>query len=647
VDQQSKSGVRRPKKTKSKTMKTTLFLLTCLIGLAVPMVGLAQPIITRQPADFSVSLGATVTHQVIASGTGASREYQWRLNELVLMNATNRTLVLTNVQLTHAGGYSVVVSDTTGSVTSRVATLTVDPTFTKITAGDPVNEAVEFYGCDWIDYDNDGFPDLFVNTRAATHNYLYRNNRDGSFSKITTGAIVTDAGESLFSTWGDFDNDGFLDAVVGRNPGVLFYHNNGDGTFSKVANLFPGTGGAKVFGLACADYDRDGLLDVFVPDQNGNNLLYHNNGDGTFARIIGQRIISDGGSSINPIWGDYDNDGWPDLFVSNYFNQRAFLYRNAANGSFDKILTGPVVAKIGNWTQGAWGDYNNDGLLDLFVSAGGHLATERNSLYQNNGDATFTAITTGPLVTEARQFHGCAWGDYDNDGFLDLFVLNIATAGNNFLYHNNGDGGFEKIVGGSLVNESGFSNGCAWGDYDNDGFLDLFVANGGIDGRQKNFLYRNNGNGNAWMKVRCVGTVSNRSAIGAKVRVRATIGGKTLWQLREISNGSGLIAHFGLGNATNIEVMRIEWPSGIVQEFHDVAPKQFLTLTEPARLQSLRAGGLRIQSWKGMAFEVQASTNLDQWSPLTTVTNLTGTLEFTDPNAANDSRRFYRTVQTR
>ncbi len=624
-------------------MKPTLLLVAGLIGLAVPMVGLAQPTITTQPKSQSVSLGAKVTFTVRASGTSPFG-YQWLYNNAAISNATAISLVLTNTESANAGAYTAVVTDAQGlSATSQSANLTVDSTFTKITVADPVNEAREFWGCDWIDFDNDGFADLYVTTRnlnSATRNYLYRNNRNGSFTKVITGIIATDTGTSREATWGDFDNDGFPDVVVGRQPGVVFYRNNGDRTFIKIANPFSGTAGVRSFGPECADYDRDGFLDLFVPNQDGNSLLYRNKGDGTFDRIAGQPIASDqaGGTAS---WADYDNDGWPDLFATGDLNR---LWRNAANGRFDRIRTGPVVTQAAvNWARGSWGDYNNDGLLDLFASAGGHLAAETNALYLNSANG-FTAITTGAIVTEARPFHGSAWGDYDNDGFLDLFVVNIAESGNNFLYHNNGDGTFEKVVEGSLVNESGFSMGRAWGDYDNDGFLDLFVANGGIDGQIKNFLYRNNGNGNSWMKVRCVGTVSNRSAIGAKVRVRATIGGKIFWQLREISGGSGLIAHFGLANATNIEALRIEWPSGIVQEFHNVPPKQFLTFTEPARLQTLRAGTLRIQSWKGMAFEVQASTDLDQWSPLTTATNLTGTLEFTDPDAANSLRRFYRTV---
>jgi hypothetical protein len=166
---------------------------------------------------------------------------------------------------------------------------------------------------------------------------------------------------------------------------------------------------------------------------------------------------------------------------------------------------------------------------------------------------------------------------------------------------------------------------------------------------QTNFLYRNNGNSNAWIKIKCVGTASNRTGFGAKVRVRATIAGQSCWQMRQIDGGDGtsggsLEADFGLGDAQIIDTLRIEWPSGLVQELREVTPKQFLTVTEPARLQALSAGVLRIQSWKGMAFEVQASADLDQWSPLTTVTNLTGTLEFTDTDTPNARQRFYRAL---
>jgi hypothetical protein len=280
-----------------------------------------------------------------------------------------------------------------------------------------------------------------------------------------------------------------------------------------------------------------------------------------------------------------------------------------------------------------------------------------------NGDgSTFTRVLPTFFPANNINSFGCAWADYDNDGWLDLFVTSCGLVGSdqaggkNLLYHNNGEGSFTKITAGSLVNDLDWSEGCIWGDYDNDGFMDLFVANGGLAGYppplnpQVNSLFRNNGNTNAWLKLKLIGTVSNRAAIGGKVRVKATNGGKSFWQMREISGGDGFLSqndmrpNFGLGQTAVAETVRIEWPSGIVQELQNVTANQILTVTEPARLQMLGAGAFRIQSWKGMAFEVQASTDLEQWSPVFTVTNLTGTLEFTDPNAANQSRRFYRTV---
>jgi hypothetical protein len=240
-----------------------------------------------------------------------------------------------------------------------------------------------------------------------------------------------------------------------------------------------------------------------------------------------------------------------------------------------------------------------------------------------------------------------AAGDYDNDGNVDLFVARPAYFGND-LYRNEGGGRFAAMTlaqVGPLAGDQGYSYSAAWRDYNNDGFLDLFVANSGTGA--KNFFYHNNGNTNHWLKVKLVGTVSNRSAIGAKVRVLATIRGQTMWQMREVSVGSGvgnneLNPHFGLGDATTAQMVRIEWPSGAVQELKYVPVGQFLTVTEPARLETIGAGQFRVRSWKGMAFTVEASPDLTNWSPLGTVTNETGTLTFNDPAPATLPQQFYR-----
>jgi hypothetical protein len=251
-----------------------------------------------------------------------------------------------------------------------------------------------------------------------------------------------------------------------------------------------------------------------------------------------------------------------------------------------------------------------------------------------------------------------AWGDYDNDGFLDLFVAGGTgtNPGTNFLYHNNGNGTFKRILTGSPVND-GDSWSCAWGDYDNDGFLDLVLT-----GQPTTvLLYRNNGNSNAWIKIKLVGMASNRSAIGAKVRLQATIRGKSMWQMREINTGGGfscgpLEAHFGLGDATNIDQVRIEWPSGTVQTLTNVAPRQFLTVVEHQETQprpvppTLRGASfstngtvnLSATGDAGLLYVFEASTNLVNWTKVGVRSNATGVVTFTAPKTSRLGERFYR-----
>jgi hypothetical protein len=597
-----------------------------------------SPTIAVQPRSQSVSLGANPVFRVTATGT-PPLSFQWHCNNAPAEAATNGTLALTNVTLTQAGAYFVIVSNGGGAITSAVAVLTVDPTFTKITTGLIATEGGDSSGCAWGDFDNDGLPDLFVGN-GGTKNFLYRNNGDGTFAKRTNAAPALDSG--FGGSWGDFNNDGWFDLFVANRAANYLYRNNGDGTFTKISP-FAGAAGATSWSGSWGDYDRDGWLDLFISNGGGNNnVLLHNNGDGTFTRITGGRIVGDGGTSIGAAWQDYDGDGWPDLFVANN-GANSFLYRNLRNGTFARIATGRMVTDSQSAIVPDWGDYDNDGWPDLAVGCFG-----RNLLYRNLRDGTFAKQTNGPVVLDTQNSEIVQWIDYDNDGFLDLFSANEGGQ-NNTLYHNNGDGTFAKITTGSLVNDGGNSAGCAWADYDNDGFLDLFVAN--WQGSRPNFLYRNSGNTNHWLKVKCVGTASNRAGIGAKVRARATIRTADMWQLREISGGTGfgqtsLLAHFGLGNAAIVDTVRVEWPSGAVQDLHDVSVNQTLTVIEPPKLAELKYNTLGFQSdvvgVAGSNYVIETSLNLTDWAWLANVTNADRSTPFSDPTPPNAPRRFYR-----
>ncbi len=633
-----------------------------------------SPIITVQPTNFlALSLGASVGNRVTASST-TPLVYQWRRDGTNLPRQTNPTILLTNMQLADVGGYTVVIANIAGAVTSYLARLEIDPTFTKITAGRIVNDGGASIGCAWGDYDDDGFIDLFVTNWGDTgldgHDFLYHNNHDGTFTRITTGPAVNDPSpDADAATWADYDNDGHLDLLVTKwgRPNTL-YHNNGDGTFT-LANTILSRQTQRSEAGVWGDFDNDGWLDLFVPAvgetglQAAANILYQSDQQGDFKPIsFGTKPLGDD-FSLAAAWGDFDNDGYLDLVVSQGgwdAPQHTLLYHNNRNGTFALLTNSVLSADLLNHEGCAWGDFNNDGWLDLCI---GNFYGQNNSLFLNNGDGSFTKITNSIVTLDGGTTKTVTWADYDNDGWLDLFVANAGprNAANilgdetNFLYHNNGDGTFTKITSGSLVHDRGHFFGAAWGDYDNDGFPDLFVCAGFGGFNENNLLYRNNGNSNAWVNLRLIGTVSNRSAIGAKVRLKATIHGRTFWQMREISGGSGIWcqndmrANFGLGDATNADMVRIEWPSGLVQTFTNVVARQFLTITEPPRLIVATAGGqpqFTLKGGRNMSYDLQTSTNLADWSitSAVTITNLNGATPIPVPLPSESPQQFYRAV---
>ncbi|MCC6726674.1 MAG: VCBS repeat-containing protein, partial [Saprospiraceae bacterium] len=290
------------------------------------------------------------------------------------------------------------------------------------------NTGIDATGDDWSaswgDYNNDGYPDLFIATNDPKQtNSLYRNNGNGTFSKVTTAPFSTDAAASMSSSWGDYDNDRDLDLYVANNIGFdnFLYRNEGGGNFTKILNDPIVSDKGYSHGVSWADYDNDGFLDMFVAVywETAFNKLYHNNGDGTFSEVTNNPITNEASRSVSGAWGDYDNDGLLDLFVANTGGQNNSLYHNLGGGKFERITTGIQVTDGGSSVGANWADYNNDGYLDLFVTNAGN---EPCYLYKNTGGGVFTKITTGTIVTDRGDAHGSAWADWDNDGDLDLFV---------------------------------------------------------------------------------------------------------------------------------------------------------------------------------------------------------------------------------
>jgi len=562
---------------------TTVFLIW-LAGVASAF---AQPVIAVQPTNASVSLGANATFRVEIDPTSLPVTYQWQKGGAALSGATAQSLTVTNVQASHAGTYTVTIRNSSGSVTSAPAVLSVDPSFTKIMTGPIVAEGGISVACALGDYNNDGWMDLYVvrgSVLQSARNQLFRNNGDGTFSEITTGNLVTSTNNSLGATWADYDNDGNLDLFVARALGQTnaLHRNLGDGAFASVTDTPFTTRGGKTQSGTWADFDGDGFLDLWLTARDSSqNSLHQYLGNGRFIKITRGLITTIPSGNFRPgVWADYNNDGRPDLFLNYFLSQQNLFFRNEGDGNFSQVLDATVIRGDAGNRGAAWGDFDNDGNLDLFV---GNALARGNQLFRNNGNGTFRRMPPDLLEGAASNAAYPAWADYDNDGFLDLFVPNGEQTGeNNALYHNRGDGNFDRVQTGSPANDGGHSVACGWADFDNDGFLDLFVGN---LRDEKNFLYRNNGNTNHWLKFRLIGTTSNRSAIGAKVRLTATYRGALRTQMREINNGNGhnggeLIAHFGLGEARLAETVRIEWPSGKVDEMKSVPADQFLTVTE-------------------------------------------------------------------
>ncbi len=447
----------------------------------------------------------------------------------------------------------------------------------------------------FVDVNGDGWDDIFITNGPASgqDNMLYINNTDGTFTTVSSDDIVSDGDRSDGASFADADNDGDLDAFVvtfganGQGKKNYFYRNNGDGTFTYEPNIAMGIPLTYSEMATWIDANDDQFLDLYFTNSVGSltNLYFENQGDGSFAAVTNLTITNEAKPSRSVDWIDYDGDGDCDLFVTNENNQTNTLYRNDGADDFVQINNLAIVQDMKNSAGSSWGDIDNDGDFDLFVANYAN-GGQSNQLFINNG-GTFTEDVASEVASAVTNSFGSSFGDVDNDGDLDLFVCNAYLAGQttNFLYINDGAGNFTLDTNSDLANHQGWTFGAAFGDFDNNGWLDVLLANN-LNDNQANSLYRNTGSGNNWVKLNLEGETSNFSAVGALVRVRANINGSDVWQTRKVQAASGYCSqnsysnHFGLGDATIIDEIEVSWPSGTIETFNDVDLNEIYTIVE-------------------------------------------------------------------
>ncbi len=501
-------------------------------------------------------------------------------------------------------------------------------------------------GIAFFDYDMDGWLDVFLTNgmrleetytpENAPTTHLFKNNRDGTFTEVTAKAGIARTGWTVGVCVGDYDNDGWDDLFCTTWGHNVLWHNNGDGTFTDVTKK-AGLYDERVrwnSGCCWIDYDRDGLLDLFVaryieldlkkipvPGQTGYcqwkgiptmcgprglpgeaNSLYHNNGDGTFTDVSEKAGILKPGPrySITAVSYDFDNDGWPDIYVA-VDSEPSILYHNNHDGTFTDIavVAGCAYNEDGQEQAGMGvgvADYDADGWFDIFKT---NFSDDTSDLYHNNGDGTFTDATFVSGVGVNTQYVG--WGagflDFDNDGWPDILQVNghvypeiekynldATFKVPRIVYRNLGNGKFKDTSAemGPGISERFSSRGCAFGDYDNDGDIDVLVLN---MNDPPSLLRNDGGNRLNWIKIKLVGTQCNRTAIGARVLV---VTGKHS-QINEVHSGDSVMSqsdlrlHFGLGQAKTVDLIEVKWPTTQkVEKFTRVEANQILTIREGA-----------------------------------------------------------------
>jgi hypothetical protein len=508
---------------------------------------------------------------------------------------------------------------------------------------------LETTGCGvaFYDYDNDDWLDIFLvngwrlegfpqGQEPVSH--FFKNNRDGTFTDVTAKSGLIHYGWGQGVCTGDYDNDGFDDIYITSFGKNVLYHNNGNGTFTDVtAKAGVGTNGKRWnTGCAFVDYDRDSHLDLFVANYidldlataplpesgpcnykgvlvacgppgliGGKNILFHNNGDGTFSDVSERAGISEtnGTFGLGVLTADFNNDNWPDIYVANDSTASA-LYQNKKNGTFSDVAmeAGCALSADGKPQAGmgvSAADYDLDGNLDIVKT---NFAGDTPSLYHNIGGGNFEDATFPAGLGKHTQFlgWGCGFFDMDNDGWPDILICNghvypeveqlrteAGYAQQKILYRNLRNGHFEDVSseGGAGIMVPVASRGAAFGDFDNDGDIDVVVntVNDYPQLLRCDLRLENN-----WLKIKTIGTKSNRSGIGARLRCVTHPPGETKphQQIDEVRSGGSYISqndlrvHFGIGKAEKVELLEIRWPSGALDTFKDVKPNQLIVVKE-------------------------------------------------------------------
>jgi hypothetical protein len=507
------------------------------------------------------------------------------------------------------------------------------PRFTDVAAAAGVNGMDLMGGVAIDDFDGDGVLDIIVSSSDPESSLRYFAGRgDGTFRDRSTEAGFAGLTGGMSVVQADYDNDGATDLLVlrgawlgreGQQPKSLL-HNDGHGTFTDVT-FAAGLGAVHYPSqtAAWADYDNDGALDLYVGNEADENYpfpcqLFHNQGDGTFVDVAARAGVTNGGMAKGVVWGDFDDDGFPDLYVSNY-NGLNRLYRNRHDGTFEDIAAAAGVTGPRSSLAVAAADFDNDGILDLFVGAttpehapeprsgsddlapltafvastlGLPTGAETGRFYRGLGGARFADTTAAAGLARVLLSSGLGVGDLDNDGYLDLYV-GTAYPGYeglmpNILYRNRAGEGFADVTTSAGVGHLQKAGAIAIADLDGDGDQDIFVNAGGMfrGDRFGDVLFANPGGRGHWLEVRLVGTRANRSAIGARLRADIAAGGRTRTVYRVVGSGGSFGANplrqwIGLGDAPTVATLSVRWPgSRHVQILHDVRADQRIAITE-------------------------------------------------------------------